>query len=157
LTEHLEWVERELKSTLWLWKLWRVVRLASGLCDYILLGMRNRHDINLDLNLSSRLDLAVLLSKHLEPESTDVLLVKLHLDVLMLLVDDIFVVLLVEAESCLGEGYVFEKVADVYAILTNDVIFGEEISIIELNGKLSNFLRKLDSVDQSVLEVGLSI
>lgn len=102
LTKHLERVERELKSTLWLWKLWRMVRVVSGLSNCILVGMGNRHDINLDLNLSYLLDLTVFLGKHLEPESTDVLLVELHLDVFMLLLDHVFVVLLVKSESCLG-------------------------------------------------------
>jgi len=79
-----------------------MVRVVSGLSNSILIGVGDWHDINLDLGLSYLLDLTIFLGKHLEPESTDILLVELHLDVWMLLLHHIFVILLVEAESGLG-------------------------------------------------------
>ena len=115
-----------------------MVRVVSGLSDCILVGNGNWHDINLHLSLAYLLDLTIFLGKHLEPESTDVLAVELHLDVWRRRRDNNLVVLLVEAVSCLGQGYVFQEVADVHGVFTNHIIRREEISIIELNGELSN-------------------
>ena len=136
--------------------MWRVVRFLSCFSNFILFSMSDWHDVNLNLYLSYFFDLSVFLCKHLKPESAHILLDKFQLDVWMLFVNNIFVVLLVESERCFGKGNIFEKLTVVDAILSNEIIAGEEISIIELDGKLGDLLWVLDSIDKPVLEIWLT-
>ena len=69
----------------------------------------------------------------------------------------IFVVTLVERQWLLDELAVFDNLLEVDRSFTNHIVALEKVTVVGLEAELEVFSRNLNSVDESVLEIRLSV
>lgn len=132
--------------------IWSIPSLAN----WVLVSLRNWNNVNLNLNFASNFLLASLsiFSSQFEPESLR--LVKLQ-RLEFLGFKHTVIVRLIESNWLLDKRAIFDQLLEVQAGLSNHIIALEEITVISLQSELVVFSWHLEAVDESVLEVRLTV
>lgn len=108
LHEHLQGICK-LQSTLWLWKVWRMIRLLPRLSNRSLVRLISWHHIDLYHHFTIVFNFTIYsLASNLEPKSTLVFIIKLQWLEALLILKDFIVVFLIEAHWFFHVLAVFE-------------------------------------------------
>jgi len=136
-----------------------MVWLISGFSNWVQISRSDWEYIDSDANSTIDLNFVGLrvFASHLKPEFIWIFTVKIKVLEGALLRKNILVVFLVQTNWMLDMLAIFDKILKIDIGFSNHIIALEEVSVEGLNSELVILIWDLHSVDQSILEVWLTI